>query len=368
MSRRHWTREKAEASKLVEWRDGTPYIDDKELVFSDQVQDILKKEYKEVPPSTGYLRWFSLLQKKFAGIRRAQVATFLANQEGRQLYRRLLRPSASKAIVAKGPGVRFQCDIKYLPETRFGGRKVIGIAVFIDNYSKMLFAYPIKTTSVAEMVRVLDLWFKDLSQYKDRVRILQTDNGVEFSGGFDDKLSEHNIRHIRTSVHHPTSNGQIERQNSTLGSYLSSWSELKYKDKRRWPEVLGDVVEYINSTWQRILKTSPRDIFESTGTTTTKDRLDQEAKKRRNSVLYKTQALKPGDHVRVSLRIEGDGETKAALKKGTRKGYLNNYAKNIYTVEGRRGNAYRLEEVKGNYDRLDLLKVPEAQAANAYQD
>jgi hypothetical protein len=108
--------------------------------------------------------------------------------------------------------------------------------------------------------------------------------------------------------------------NSTLGGYLSSWSEQKWGSRTRWPELLPQVVALTNTSWNRITRKSPREVLQSQADTQqVTESIRREGSKRTSTTLYDDQILAPGDHVRVSMRADGPSKIKGQLKIGQRK-------------------------------------------------
>jgi transposase InsO family protein len=361
-----WTREKAENDPSVQQRDGRFYLQDKEIIMPEDAISVIAREYESgnVPPSTGYLRFYSYLQTKYWNLRREMIMYWLANAEARQLYRRLHRPSTTRAIVAKGPGIRISSDVKYLPVAYKGSRKLIGFVVVIDNYSKFVKAYPVTGESAEELQRVFTAYFDEIGQeHASRVKLCQTDNGPGFtSEEFAAFMAERGIKLVQGRPYHPSSNGAAERAVQTLAGVLTSMGETKDGKSNTWPRYLEPATEYINNSYSRILKgKTPREVFEGTKDPEVDERLEREAATRRNTAIY--DELKPGDFVRVSLRVDGDSKLKGAIKQGTRKGYLQQWSEErVWTVKRRFGNSYELEERPGKrFDRTDLLKVPSAE-------
>ena len=365
----HWTREKAQADPSVTQKDGKYYIDAKEIVFDEQQgMEIIEREYKSVPPSTGYQRFYSALcgtarvGGKYVGLRRTWVRSFLDNAESRQIYRRLHKPSSTKAIVATAPGKRLQCDIKYLPITFLGSKRLTGILVILDLFSKWVFAYPVSSENVDDVIKGWDAYFDQLGpELSKRVRLCQSDNGPALSSHeFSNYLQDKGIKLIHAKAYSPQSSGAVERMNSTLGGLLTSSAEQRYGRATAWNLVLPETIAFINGTWSRVIRTTPDLAFHTDGEPDPKIRehLETAAKSRRNTMLYSQ--LTPGQTVRVSVRVDSDAKTKGALKNGTRKGYLRNWSLQTYTVSKRRGNTYSLvnEPDWGFVDRLNLLLIP----------
>jgi hypothetical protein len=195
--------------------------------------------------------------------------------------------------------------------------------------------------------------------YLARVKVLQSDRGSGFSSKeFQDFIKSVGIRHVMSRSYTPSAQGIIERSVQTIKSYLLSWSETRFKSRKRWPELCKKTEEIINSTWQRSLLATPEEVFKGEHEGRTADRIKQDRATRRYTKLYDDQ-LEPGTPVRVSLRAIGPSSIKDEFKQGRRKAYESNWSKIVYTIKARFGKAkYELEEIKGRIDRADLLPIP----------
>ena len=60
---------------LARW---TAYVGARCLVLHETAEEVLLSEYHNVPPSIGYLSWFALLNPKYVGLRRKDVAHLLS--------------------------------------------------------------------------------------------------------------------------------------------------------------------------------------------------------------------------------------------------------------------------------------------------
>jgi transposase-like protein len=85
----------------------------------------------------------------------------------------------------------------------------------IDISGKVQFAYEFRTLSSRNTVA----FFKKLETvypYESGIKVVQTDNGPEFRGEFDEYLKKRNIKHNFIYPRCPRVNGYIERANRTL--------------------------------------------------------------------------------------------------------------------------------------------------------
>lgn len=364
-----FTKQRIEYMDWVEKRDGGYYVDNdgvKEIVLTDDaegIERILKQCYQQCPPNTGYLKFYSFVSQRYVGVRRQVLLEFLQRQEPKMEHARLLGRSQTGVTRTHSVGANFVTDVKYMVDVRYKNKQYIGTLSIIDTFSKMLFSYPISTTSTAESIRVFKQWFEDLGDYKGRVKTIKSDRGSEYSQQFTDFLTEHNIKHILGKAHNPTGQGLVEKSHVTLGGMSCSWAKSQYGDIKYWIKTLPQLVGidgYINNTYSRILKNrTARDVWEGKGTQETRERLNDIADSRRNTQVYIKHALSVGDRVLLSLRVVGDSETKAAYKSKMRKNSMlaNWDVSKIYTVRQKRGHSYLLHDFDGYVDRNDCLLV-----------
>ncbi|GFX00124.1 retrovirus-related Pol polyprotein from transposon 297 [Trichonephila clavipes] len=93
---------------------------------------------------------------------------------------------------------------------------------------------------------------------KNPARII-TDKGSAFtSSAFEDYCKKQNILHISITTGLPRSNGQIEKQNSTIIAVLS---KLSVDDHEKWYSHVPHLQEILNSTFQRSIKMTPFELL-----------------------------------------------------------------------------------------------------------
>jgi transposase InsO family protein len=361
-----WSPEKARRLPWVSWKGNQPYVEDRAIVMPDQVEDVLRSEYRNVPPTIGAVRWVGLLEKKYVGIRRRMVKAFLSNQEAHQLYRKVNRASTTQITAAKTPLRRWQVDYGNFGKEgqyTYQGITYVSFLVIVDTFTKLCFLYPVRAESAEETIRVCKLWLTHLDKLKDggsrMVKVLQSDNGSSFNESFTKWLETRGIKHVRGRPYNAQSQGQAERMIQTTKGYLRSFAEQKYpkSSKLAWPLTITQTMDAINNGWSRVLNMSPMEaLIANTGQIRAK--IAEQTAKRSNTYLYMRDPLKPGDKVRISLRVVGSAEIKAQIKNRSYKASNRQWDDNIYTVESRYGKMYYyLEEVTGRWNRSDLLRV-----------
>lgn len=85
----------------------------------------------------------------------------------------------------------------------------------IDVQNKFAFAYTYRSLNSANTVDFLDK-LKTVYPAPSGIKIIQTDNGLEFWGGFDQRLKQEQIKHLFIYPRCPRINGFIERANRSL--------------------------------------------------------------------------------------------------------------------------------------------------------
>ena len=362
LQRMTWTPKSITTRPYVKKRGDEYFVGDKQVILKDEdTTPVLKALYKDVPPSTGYLAFFSHIKSKTIGLRRRIVQEFLAKQTGNQLYREVRQRHEVRPIVVKKPGVYWTSDFKVMPRGIGGGRSGwTSFMTFIDSNSKYIMIYPARTETSAEIVRVIRKWLNDLEdlgdRYVERVKVLHTDRGPGFTSDETTAfLKEHEIRQVLSKSYTPQSQGIVERSHSTVARYLTSFSHGKIGT---WPKHIDDVTNYINNTFHRVLgNKTPKEVFEGETDPVINQRLQKEADSRAINNARLTN-LQVGDHVRISLRASGTTKEKGAIKGGMRKSHQQNWSNEVYRVIRASRGYYQLRGKEGIYHRADLLRIP----------
>ncbi|GFX06451.1 hypothetical protein TNCV_3016851 [Trichonephila clavipes] len=120
---------------------------------------------------------------------------------------------------------------------------------------KFTWLYPTRSTDAAEVINRLE---NQRHVSGNPARII-TDKGSAFtSSAFEDYCKKQNILHISITTGLPRSNGQIEKQNSTIISVLS---KLSVDDPEKWYSHVPHLQEILNSTFQRSIKRTPFELL-----------------------------------------------------------------------------------------------------------
>ncbi|GFU42783.1 hypothetical protein TNCV_3139681 [Trichonephila clavipes] len=125
----------------------------------------------------------------------------------------------------------------------------------IDAFSKFTWLYPTRSTDAAEVINRLE---NQRRVFGNPARII-IDKGSAFtSSAFEDYCKKQKILHISITTGPPRSNGQIEKQNSTIIAVLS---KLSVDDPEKWYSHVPHLQEILNSTFQRSIKMTPFELL-----------------------------------------------------------------------------------------------------------
>ncbi len=98
----------------------------------------------------------------------------------------------------------------------------------LDVYTKVAYSKLVPTLSSEQALKTL---LEFLKKYPVVVKTIQTDNGSEFLGEFNDYLQQKKIKHLFTYPRCPRINGSIERYNRTFQEECVNRSDAIYYSK-----------------------------------------------------------------------------------------------------------------------------------------
>ena len=184
----------------------------------------------------------------------------------------------------KAPHDHWHIDIAYV--------NVMGSFMFLisvlDGYSRMILHHELRTTMTEYDVQItLQRAFEKYPRFHPH---LISDNGKQFvARDFKEYLRDCGMKHVRTSVYYPQSNGKIERFHGTIKSEaMRKQSYLSIEDARI------QIAEYIRIYNEERLHSSlyyltPKDVFEGKMEQRLKirqEKLDQAAEYRKKYSLF----------------------------------------------------------------------------------
>lgn len=139
------------------------------------------------------------------------------------------------------------------PITRRKNRYII---VLIDYFTKYIETAAIRDKTANSIV---DFFLRSVVLRHGCTKRVLTDQGRGFIAEFNNQVLEAlSIKHIMSSVYHPSTNGLVERQNRTLQEAISLYVSQNQKD---WDLILAFVTFAINTARSESTKFSPFNLI-----------------------------------------------------------------------------------------------------------
>lgn len=137
------------------------------------------------------------------------------------------------------------------PRSTRGNAYVLAI---VDSFSKYVTVKAVRTTNTHAVTTTLS----ELSKFFGVPERIVSDRGTAFtSKSFAEYCESNAIEHIQNAVRTPRANGQVERINQLITTFLRT-SE---SDERKWDTDLGRFQVIINSQVNKTISCSPNDII-----------------------------------------------------------------------------------------------------------
>ena len=331
------------------------YFLDKLVVTKDKVHHILAELYKDPnTTSNGLHSFFDIVKQKYYGIKFSEVQDFLKNCESYQLYKPIQPNKIIKPIIRSEPKVYVQADTiafdKSLTHWNHGYSHAL---TCIDIFSKKLWVFPLKHNSAAECAQAFK---KVINDCFPSLKTVHTDNGSEFKNEFDKLLKDNNISHHWGKAHVPQGQGQIERANKTIKSYLTQYMQ-KYNTKI-WASAIPIFLNnYNNNRIHSTTREVPDSIFNSKDSEKIEEVKDNIKNSIRGTLAHNkiiNPKIKIGDSVRL-LKSAIDPKVRAAQLSGIgqqAKKFKAQWTKEIYKIQS---ISYRGGVKKIKVEDLDIL-------------
>mgnify|MGYP005989309477 FL=1 len=327
-------------------------------------EELLKDTYARVLGGRDKLYKFIQEHHPDINISRRQVMEWLRGQELNQLTTTPRKTVKIVSSIPRYPLSKLQIDLIDLSRTESEGYKYI--MTTIDTFSKYVWLNKLKSKDVKATTKalkdVLDrirtmmihLNAEDGAERITEPRAIQTDNGTEFKGSFNEEIEERDIKHIYGEPYHSTSQGVVERMNRTVRNKILKLKLLN-KDNNVWASNM-DVIEFsINATYSDSTKTTPIKAI-SMDTQKEYENVQNQIKKQaiKNNANLNDNILKKGQTVRLRTKLK---KTDKITDNPT-------FGNEIYTIErvnkpkdDFRPSTYALDKIKGKYTSNDLLVV-----------
>ncbi len=127
----------------------------------------------------------------------------------------------------------------------------------IDVYSRYCWLRLLKKKEAA---KVRDALIDIIETAGISPNVIQTDNGGEFKGEFDEYLRDHNISHLFSSTYSPNQNAIVERANKDIRKIINnSFAMTKTKT---FYDIIDAVEEAKNNAYNSSIKCAPSDLWQ----------------------------------------------------------------------------------------------------------
>ena len=197
-------------------------------------------------------------------------------------------PIIPKIILSKGPHIRYQADIWYLPEKLKDNNDYLYCLDIIDHFSKWMCSYMLKNKT-AELILAK---IKAFLRANGNCEIFQTDNGKEFNNQLLKIYLENNhIKYLRSAPYHPQSNGCCEAVHKEIKNYLLVLKE-KQKEKFDLDIAIEEAIDYHNNRKMKSTGYKPADIKDTSNEDVIKEVVENIIKSMRRKVKFDQKALK----------------------------------------------------------------------------
>jgi transposase InsO family protein len=125
----------------------------------------------------------------------------------------------------------------------------------LDVFSRLLWLRPLPDKATKAVVRTLKTLFMEWPS----PQIIQTNQGSEFKGKFDQFCQQSNIKHVTSRAHHPQSQGKDERLHQSWKSKL--WHDVQNCKKLLWVKKLRLYQSLYNNGYHVSIGMTPNECF-----------------------------------------------------------------------------------------------------------
>ena len=212
----------------------------------------------------------------------------------------------------------------------------------IDVYSRYAFSFPIKSKTALPVSECMEIVYKKLTEDKNRIYSLTTDEGNEFTNKYMNALNKkYNVKHYTINSKgqpHPTRTSIIERFNKTLWGLIAKYTETI--DSVKFIDKLQDLMKNYNSNINTGINAKPIDVYNK--------------KAYPNTEINIAETYNVGDYVRVKQKPRKIGG----------KAYDPKYSRYIFEVVKIQGTGHILKNINTNrelqkpYQYDNLILVP----------
>ena len=303
--------------------------------------DRLQKIFRN--PKTGLSgkkELYRRIKKEHPEITQKQFDNFIENQYTYQIQKPIRKLIHYTPIISNDINDIWQIDLMDIKNVSTMNRNYKWLFVCVDVFSRFGYVIPMKDKTTSNIITA----FKKILS-KSKPNKVMCDNGSEFiSSTFVKLCSENNIiidyvdKNNHLTPHIGNRLGIVDRYIQTLRQRIQNYCD-EY-DTNNFVDVLPDLVENINSSYNSGIKAVPNEI-----TDIDKLNIEQEMTEKFIQANKHRNFFKKGDYVRCVLN-------KTLFEKGS----VPKWSTKVYTVEQAHLNSYTLDNGK-RYKYYQLQKA-----------
>ena len=243
------------------------------------------------------------------------IKKWLSEQETYTLHKPLRKKFTRNQIITMGIDDTWQADLVDVSNISNENDNYKFLLTCIDVFSKYAWIIPLKNKTAPSIIEAFRSIFKERTPRK-----LQTDKGSEFLNRACQKLlKEHNVQFYTLNSELKAS--VVERFNRTIREKM--WRYFTYTNKKRYIEILDDLVSSYNNSFHRSIKYKPIEVNE----------------KNRDKVWLNLYGFRRSTHNANDLnsyRLKFQVNDKVRISKNKKtfeKGYTPNWTQEIFIVD-----------------------------------
>jgi hypothetical protein len=202
----------------------------------------------------GIRAFYKYMNERYINITYKDVTEFLKRQENYQLTSDINKV-VNKPIIEKRPNARWQIDLIDMSNyDKNNGYKYIFNCIDVFSRKVWLRALKDKTAKLSR-----DALRNIIAEADVKPDAIQTDNGGEFLGEFQEYCEDNEIKQIFSTSYTPNDNAIVERSNKEVRKIIRAI--MVENINLKWYNIIKDVETSINNKYHSSIKTFPNNIW-----------------------------------------------------------------------------------------------------------
>ena len=263
--------------------------------INSEDEKFLKSLYYNVKQPTAFAReeilWENI-KLHDRNITRMQLQEWLSHQDVYTTHRRVIRRFPRRRIVTKGLNDLWDSDLMDVSNLATHNNGITFIGIFIDVFSRYLYAVPMKNKSTKETLKAIKEALRQ--SYPNQPETIRTDAMKEYVGKeVEDYLRDHDIYH-QVSRNESKAN-YAERIIRTMKKKIYKY--LYHNKTQKYIDALPDLVAGYNSNFHSSIKQVPNTATNENESEVWAEQYMSEPSEVPQKVVFK---FSPGQYVRIS--------------------------------------------------------------------